>query len=175
MCSTRASSGQAGYRLCGDETLDPEYRMGGCADQLTARPASSGRWGASGPAHVAPARWRSDGTTTGRTAMWTGQDPTRPLFILRLSPFNTQANHSTLAAASPASCRAVGRGGGGHGRSPGRTVGTPAQYSSGLQEPSRSWISNADIPDRGRRQQGFLRGLAGSWSSFSPSAGKIFN
>ena len=90
----------------------------------------------------------------------TGQDPTRPLFILRLSPFNTQANHSTLAAASPASCRAVGRGGGGHGRSPGRTVGTPAQYSSGLQEPSRSWISNADIPDRGRRQQGFLRGLA---------------
>ena len=64
-----------------DETLDPEYRMGGCADQLTARPASSGRWGASGPAHVAPARWRSDGTTTGRTAMWTGQDPTRPLFI----------------------------------------------------------------------------------------------
>ena len=62
---------------------------------------------------------------------------------------------------SPASCRAVGRGGGGHGKSPGRTVGTPAQYSSGLQEPSRSWISNADIPDRGRRQQGFLRGLAG--------------
>ena len=110
---------------------------------------------------MAPARWRSDDTTTGRTAMWTGQDPTRPLFILRLSPFNTQANHSTLAAASPASCRAVGRGGGGHGRSPGRTVGTPAQYSSGLQEPSRSWISNADIPDRGRRQQGFLRGLAG--------------
>ena len=156
----------AGYRLCGDETLDPEYRMGGCADQLTARPASSGRWGASGPAHVAPARWRSDDTTTGRTAMWTSQDPTRPLFILRLSPFNTQANHSTLAAASPASCRAVGRGGGGHGRSPGRTVGTPAQYSSGLQEPSRSWISNADIPDRGRRQQGFLRGLAGNGPAY---------
>ena len=102
----------AGYRLCGDETLDPEYRMGGCADQLTARPASSGRWGASGPAHVAPARWRSDGTTTGRTAMWTGQDPTRPLFILRLSPFNTQANHSTLAAVLPrlVSCCGPGRG-----------------------------------------------------------------
>ena len=73
---------------------------------------------------------------------------------------------------SPASCRAVGRGGGGHGKSPGRTVGTPAQYSSGLQEPSRSWISNADIPDRGRRQQGFLRGLAGIRSSFLSLCGQ---
>ena len=57
---------------------------------------------------------------------------------------------------SPASCRAVVRGGGGHGKSPGRIVGTTARSSSGLQEPSRSWISNADIPDRGRRQQGCL-------------------
>ena len=67
---------------------------------------------------------------------------------------------------SPASCRAVVRGGGGHGKSPGRTVGTPAQYSSGLQEPSRSWISNVDIPDRGRWQQGFLRGLAGNGPAY---------
>ena len=37
-----------------DLTLDPEYRMGGSADQLTARPASSGRWGASGAAQLGP-------------------------------------------------------------------------------------------------------------------------
>jgi len=49
--------------LCGDGsdlTLDPEYRMGGSADQLTARPASSGRWGASGAAQLGPrqvAKW----------------------------------------------------------------------------------------------------------------------
>jgi hypothetical protein len=131
--------------------LESRYRAG---------PHGRWRWGASGPGQRAPARWRSDETTTGRTAMWTAQDPTQPLFILRLSPFNTQANHSTLAAASPTLCCAVGRGGGGHEKSPGRTVGTPAQYSSGLQEPSRSWISNTDIPDRRQRQQGSLCSLA---------------
>ena len=52
--------------------LESRYRAG---------PHGRWRWGASGPGQRAPARWRSDETTTGRTAMWTAQDPTRPLLI----------------------------------------------------------------------------------------------
>ena len=93
----------------------------------------------------------------------------RVTLILWLSWF---ARASCLARAyampvfSPASCRAVVQGGGGQGRSPGRAVGNSAQHSSGLQGPSRRWISILDIPDRGQRQQGLLHDLPGYGPAF---------
>ena len=52
-----AVSAMVAPSLCGDAsdlTLDPEYQMGGSAEQLIARPASSGQWGASGAAQLGP-------------------------------------------------------------------------------------------------------------------------